>query len=96
MKKIAILYHSAPGPTERSAGHVAEGTGLVPDTSIQPLPAQALAARPDEVFDGSILGSLACPDAVSVPIKSLTNGASGLRRRQQCSRARLSILEPLK
>ncbi|WP_439888038.1 flavodoxin family protein [Pseudomonas sp. MBLB4123] len=85
MKKVAVIYHSAHGHTEHIAGHVAEGAGLVSDTEVQLVQAQALAARPDELlaFDGYILGSPTYLGGVSAPVKAFMDATGGLWRHQQ-------------
>jgi multimeric flavodoxin WrbA len=59
MKKLAVIYHSAQGNTEKIARLIVEGAGTVPGVSTSLLRAEDLIYVPEQLlaFDGFVFGS---------------------------------------
>lgn len=80
MKKLAVVYHSAQGNTERIAQLVAEGAASIPGVQVQLLRAEDLVAHPEQLlaFDGFAFGSPTYLGGVSAPFKSFMDATGRL------------------
>jgi NAD(P)H dehydrogenase (quinone) len=80
MKKLAVIYHSAHGNTQRIAELVAEGAGTVPDVRTELLEAEVLISEPDRLleFDGFVFGSPTYLGGVSGPFKTFMDATGRL------------------
>lgn len=80
MKKLAVIYHSAHGNTERIAQLVAEGARTTPGVRTSVLRAEDLALAPERLlaFDGFVFGSPTYLGGVSGPFKSFMDATGRL------------------
>ncbi|WP_395685477.1 flavodoxin family protein [Caenimonas koreensis] len=80
MKKLAIIYHSAHGNTQRMAQLIAEGSAGVPGVRVDLIEAEDLTASPERLleFDGFIFGSPTYLGGVSGPFKSFMDATGRL------------------
>lgn len=85
MKKIAVIYHSAHGHTERIARFIVEGAQAVQGCSVDLLEAAALTPNPQGLlaYDAFILGSPTYLGGVSGVFKQFMDATGGLWRTQQ-------------
>lgn len=83
MKKLAVIYHSAHGHTERFAQHVLEGAQTVPHVEASILNVEQISAPQTLVeFDGLIWGSPTYLGGVSGPFKSFMDSTGALWKQQ--------------
>jgi NAD(P)H dehydrogenase (quinone) len=80
MKKLAVIYHSARGNTQRIAELVVEGARTVPGVSVRLFKAEELVTAPERLleFDGFIFGSPTYLGGVSAPFKSFMDATGRL------------------
>jgi NAD(P)H dehydrogenase (quinone) len=80
MKKLAIVYHSAHGNTQRIAELVSEGARTAPAVRTSLLRAEDLIAAPERLleFDGFVFGSPTYLGGVSGPFKSFMDATGRL------------------
>lgn len=76
MKKLAVIYHSAQGNTEKIARLIVEGAGAVPGIQVELLKAEDLTPSPQQLlaFDGFVFGSPTYLGGVSATFKSRSSG----------------------
>jgi len=80
MKKLAVIYHSAHGNTQRIAQLVAEGARTAPGVRTDVLRAEDLISAPERLleFDGFVFGSPTYLGGVSGPFKSFMDATGRL------------------
>jgi NAD(P)H dehydrogenase (quinone) len=80
MKKLAVIYHSAHGNTERIADLIAEGAASVPEIDVRLLRAEDLVAAPERLleFDGFAFGSPTYLGGVTGPFKTFMDATGRL------------------
>jgi NAD(P)H dehydrogenase (quinone) len=80
MKKLAIIFHSAQGNTERVARLVLEGASSVPGVTAQLLRAEDLTCAPERLleFDGFAFGSPTYLGGVSGTFKTFMDATGRL------------------
>lgn len=78
MKKIAVVYHSGYGHTEKQAQHVLKGVQSVKYTEGQLVTAEEATKNPDILneYDGMIFGSPTYMGSVSAPFKGFMDASS--------------------
>ena len=85
MKKVAVVYHSGHGNTERFAQEVVAGAQGCPQVDARLFNAQELTAQPDRLteFDGIIWGSPTYLGGVSGPFKSFMDATGHMWSKQK-------------
>jgi multimeric flavodoxin WrbA len=80
MKKLAVIYHSSRGNTQRIAELVAEGASEVDGVDVHLLRAEDLALGPEHLlaFDGFVFGSPTYLGGVSAPFKAFMDATGRL------------------
>lgn len=80
MKRLAVIYHSAHGNTERIAELIALGARSAPGVRTELLRAEELACAPERLlaYDGFIFGSPTFLGGVSGPFKSFMDATGRL------------------
>lgn len=80
MKKLAVIYHSGNGNTERIASFIAEGAASIEGVTVQRLRAEDLTSSPEVLlaFDGFIFGSPTYLGGVSGKFKSFMDATGRL------------------
>ncbi len=80
MRKLAVVYHSARGNTQRIAELIAAGAASVPAVQVQLLRAEDLTAAPERLleFDGFVFGSPTYLGGVTGPFKTFMDATGRL------------------
>ncbi len=75
MKKLAIIYYSRTGNTEKMARLVAEGAGSEPGVEVDIVKVEDFPAKKALEYDGLIIGSPTYYGSMAGPVKELLDGS---------------------